>query len=106
MQDFSFIHIEDLLNAYDFIYENEDLEGVFNLTAPEPTTNYGLTKALGKSLNRPTILPIPEFVLNLIFSEGAKVLTEGQCVKPKRLLDSGFKFKFNNINSTIDNLVK
>ena len=105
LQDFSFIHIEDLINAYNFINENKNLDGVFNLTAPEPTTNLNLTKALGKKLNRPTILPVPEFILNLIFSEGAKVLTDGQCVKPKRLLDSGFNFKFQNINSAINNLV-
>jgi len=105
-QDFSFIHINDLINAYDFVYENENLDGVFNLTAPRPTTNLMLTKALGKKLNRPTILPVPEFVLNLIFSEGAKVLTDGQCVKPKRLLDNGFKFEFTNIDSTIDDLVE
>lgn len=104
-QSFSFIHIEDLINAYDFIYENKNLEGVFNLTAPNPSTNLGLTKALGKALHRPTILPVPNFALNMIFSEGAKVLTDGQCVKPKRLLDSGFKFKYETIENTIENLV-
>jgi uncharacterized protein (TIGR01777 family) len=104
-QDFSFIHIEDLLNAYAFISENKNLNGVFNLTSPEPTTNFIFTKTLGKRLNRPTILPLPKFVLNLIFSEGAKVLTDGQCVKPKRLIDNGFEFKFKDINSTIRSLV-
>lgn len=106
LQSFSFIHLKDLLNAYEFIYEKKDLEGIFNLTAPIPTTNYNFTKVLGKSLNRPTFLPIPEFVLNMIFSEGAKVLTDGQCVKPKKLLDSGFEFEFKNINSCLTDLVK
>lgn len=105
-QAFSFIHIEDLLRAYEFVFENQKCEGVYNLTAPEPTTNYGLTKTLGKILHRPTILPVPEFVLNLIFSEGAKVLTDGQCVKPKRLLDAGFEFKFKTIENTISDLVE
>lgn len=104
-QDFSFIHIEDLLSAYEFIYENDNLNGVFNLTAPVPTTNLGLTKALGKTLHRPTILPVPQFALNLIFSEGAKVLTDGQCVKPKRLIQNGFNFKYETIEDTIENLV-
>ena len=103
-QSFSFIHIEDLLEAYNYIYENKELEGVFNLSSPCPTTNHGLTKALGKTLHRPTLLPVPEFALNMIFSEGAKVLTDGQCVKPKRLLDSGFKFKYETIEETIANL--
>ncbi len=104
-QDFSFIHIEDLLNAYEYIFENDNLDGVFNLTAPTPTTNLGLTKALGKTLHRPTFLPVPQFVLNLIFSEGAKVLTDGQCVKPKRLLENGFEFKYKTIEDAIRNLI-
>lgn len=104
-QAFSFIHIDDLLNAYKFVIENKS-EEIFNLTAPNPSTNRGLTIALGKTLKRPTILPIPEFVLNLIFSEGAKVLTEGQSVVPKKLLNLGFKFKFRTIESTIEDLCK
>ena len=102
-QSFSFIHINDLLNAYKFVIEN-DYDGVFNLTAPTPTTNKGLTLALGKILKRPTILPVPEFVLKLIFSEGARVLTDGQSAIPKKLLDLGFEFKFKTIEETIENL--
>ncbi|MCG3702757.1 TIGR01777 family oxidoreductase [Aliarcobacter butzleri] len=102
-QAFSFIHINDLLNAYKLVIEN-DYDGVFNLTAPTPTTNKGLTLALGKTLKRPTILPVPEFVLKLIFSEGARVLTDGQSAIPKKLLDLGFEFKFKTIEETIENL--
>lgn len=105
-QYFSFIHIDDLLNAYKFIYENSNLEGIFNLTAPISTTNKGLTKALGKVLHRPTIFPVPQFVLNLVFSEGAKVLTDGQCVLPKRLLDSGFIFENSSIKEAIEKSLK
>ena len=102
-QAFSFIHIDDLMHAYKFVIENEH-ENVFNLTAPTPTTNKGLTLALGKTLKRPTILPLPEFVLNIIFSEGAKVLTDGQSVVPKNLEDLGFEFKFKTIEETIEDL--
>jgi hypothetical protein len=102
-QAFSFVHIDDLLNAYKFVIENSH-EGIFNLTAPKPTTNKGLTLALGKTLKRPTILPVPEFVLKLIFSEGARVLTDGQSAIPKKLLDLGFEFKFKTIEETIENL--
>ena len=104
-QHFSYIHIEDLMEVYKFVIENS-LDGVFNCTAPTPTTNYEFTKTLGRVLNRPTIFPIPEFVLKLIFSEGAKVLTDGQSVIPKRLLDLGFNFKYKNIDETLKNLAK
>ena len=103
-QAFSYIHIEDLLNAYKYVIEN-NLQDTFNLAAPKPTTNLFFTRALGKALRRPTIFPVPEFVLKLIFSEGAKVLTDGQDAIPKRLQDLGFKFKYNNIEETLKSLV-
>lgn len=104
-QAFSFIHIDDLVNAYLFALKDENVKGAYNLTAPVPTTNKGLTKALGKTLHRPTLLPVPQFALNLIFSEGAKVLTDGQSVVPKRLQDAGFNFKYKTIEETIENLL-
>ena len=105
-QYFSFIHIKDLCRAFKFVVENTSQEGVFNLTAPNVTTNAGLTKALASALNRPAFFDVPEFVLRLIFGEGAKVLTDGQNVYPKKLLDSGFVFEFDNIETTIKDLIK
>jgi len=105
-QAFSFIHIEDLINAYLYTIENESIEGTYNMTAPTPTTNKGLTQALGETLKRPTILPVPEFVLKLIFSEGAKVLTDGQSATPDKLLKAGFTFKYPTIEEVVNNLLK
>lgn len=104
-QPFPFIHIEDLKHAFDFAIKRHTLSGVYNLTAPNITTNAGLTQALGKALHRPTIFPVPQFVLNLIFGEGAKVLTQGQQVLPKRLLDEEFSFQYPDINSAVQSLV-
>jgi len=104
-QAFSFIHINDLLRAYKFVVEETTLSGLFNLTTPTPTTNYGLTKALGATLHRPTILPVPQFILNVILSEGAKVLTDGQSVLPKHLLEKGFEFEYETIEETIESLI-
>jgi len=104
-QGFSFIHIDDLMSAYKFIIENSDSKGIYNLSAPEPTTNRGLTKALGKALHRPTIFPLPEFVLQIIFGEGSRVLTDGQQMIPQKLLDEGFKFKYKNIDEAVASLI-
>lgn len=104
-QGFSFIHIRDLERAFKFVMENSELSGVFNLSAPEPTTNRGLTKTLGKALHRPTILPLPSFILHLVYGEGGKVLTDGQQMIPKKLLESGFKFEFKNIDEVINDII-
>ena len=103
-QAFSYVHIIDLLRAYEFVIKNE-FSGIFNITAPKPTTNLLFTRTLGKLLKKPTIFPVPEFILKLIFSEGAKVLTDGQDVVPKKLLSLGFKFDYNDIKETVYGLL-
>lgn len=104
-QAFSFIHIDDLARFYLHLIEEQELEGVYNMTTAKPTTNYGLTKALGRVLKRPTFLPLPAFVLQLIYGEGATVLTDGQSVMPQRVLESGFEFKFEEIEEVLENLL-
>jgi len=105
-QAFSWVHIEDLVRAYFTVMENMGFEGIYNLTAPNPTTNKGLTSALAHALHRPALMRVPSFVLKLQLGEGAEVLLKGQRVLPKRLLESGFTFKFAEIEKAIKDLVK
>lgn len=104
-QAFSFIHINDLLSAYNFVLDNPFLKGVFNLCAPKPTTNLELTKTLGEVLHRPTLFPVPHFALKLLFSEGAQVLCEGQSAVPQKLLQEGFHFQYPTIQTTLEALL-
>ncbi|MDD5157065.1 TIGR01777 family oxidoreductase [Sulfurimonas sp.] len=100
----SWIDIDDLVRIYGFIIDKK-LTGVYNATSPKPVTNYQFTKTLGKVLSRPTIFPLPEFVLKLIFGEGASVLTGSKEVYPKALIDAGFEFKYRDINSSLKHLL-
>jgi hypothetical protein len=105
-QAFSWVHIEDLVRAYFAVIENNDFEGIYNLTAPNPTTNKGLTRALAHALHKPAVMRIPFFVLKLQLGEGANALLEGESVLPKRLLESGFTFRFTEIEKAIEDLVR
>lgn len=105
-QAFSWIHIEDLINAYVRAISDKNFKGIYNLTAPTPTTNKGLTEALSSALKRPALFRIPEFALRLKYGDGAEVLTKGQRVLPERLLQSGFVFNFTDIKSAIEDIVK
>lgn len=100
-QPFSWIHIKDLGRVFETAINDSSYAGLYNMTAPHPTTNAGLTRALGKALSRPTILPVPVIVLRLLFGEGAQLLTSGQAVLPQRLLDSGFRFDFPTIEAAV-----
>jgi uncharacterized protein (TIGR01777 family) len=100
----SWIDIEDLVRIYTHVIDNE-LVGTFNATAPQPVSNYVFTKALGSVLNRPSIFPLPEFVLKILFGEGSTVLTGSKEVYPKALLESGFEFKHPDIKSSLKHLL-
>lgn len=100
-QGFSWIHIKDLLRAYIFAIENSTCKGIYNLTAPNPTTNRGLTIALSKALKKHAFLHIPRSVLKLRYGEGADALINGQSVIPKRLLEIGFEFLFPEIDEAV-----
>lgn len=104
-QPFSWVHINDLVNAYSFAIENESIKGTYNLTAPESVTNKILTETLAKVLGRPAFFKIPEFVLRLKYRDGATALIEGQDVKPEKLLEAGFKFKFETLKAALTDLL-
>ncbi len=101
-QGFSCIHILDLMRAYEFVINNKRVDGVLNLVCPEPTTNKDFTNTLATNLKRPAFFTVPSFILKLLYADGAIILTSGQKVKPSRLLEYGFKFRF----STSDEIVK
>ncbi|HHD78040.1 MAG TPA: TIGR01777 family protein [Epsilonproteobacteria bacterium] len=83
----SWIHMADLIGIYRYVIDHH-LTGVFNATSPHPVSNYTFTKALGKALHRPTILPIPQFALRIMYGEAASVLTGSKEVYPRKIQDA------------------
>lgn len=104
-QPFSWVHINDLSRALVAALESENFSGSYNLAAPQPTTNRGLTRALANVLHRPAVLPVPALALKLVFGEGAVVLLDGQGALPKRLLDAGFSFQFERIEEALADIL-
>ncbi|HEY0429785.1 MAG TPA: TIGR01777 family oxidoreductase [Pyrinomonadaceae bacterium] len=103
----SWIALEDLIRIIHFALENENIEGAINAVAPNPATNEEFTSTLGRVLHRPTILPVPEFAIKLMFGEmGETLLLQGQRVLPKRLQDAGFEFKFANLEDAMKEVLK
>lgn len=100
----SWIDVDDLVSMYAYILE-KNLTGIFNATAPNPVSNAAFTKALGGVLHRPTFLPLPEFVLHLIFGEGATVLTGSKEVYPRAIEAAGFEFKYKTIEASLQNIL-
>lgn len=101
----SWSHIEDVINMYDFAIENEQLEGVFNMSSPLPVTNKELTYAVAHQFKRPIWLPnVPAFILKLLFGEMSLVVLGSTRMDVKKIQDAGFKFKFPDIKSALKNI--
>ena len=103
-QWFPWIHIKDLVSAILFLIKKEK-EGIYNFVSPNPVTNKEFTKTLGKVLKKPTLLPVPVFMMKLIFGELANIIICSIRAYPKNLLELGFKFKFETIEDALKDLI-
>ena len=101
----SWIHKKDLARIFIHVLEN-GLEGVYNGVAPNPVTNQELTKAIGRTLNKPLWLPnIPKVVMKLILGEMHVLLFESQRVCSKKIIDTDFEHKFVNLKPALEDLL-
>jgi NAD dependent epimerase/dehydratase family enzyme len=67
-------------------------------------TNYEFTKSLGSVLSRPTILPVPAFVLKILFGEMSSILLGSQRVIPQRLIEQGYEFLYTDLNDVFSSI--
>lgn len=102
---FPWIHLDDMAKIYAWLLKNEQASGVFNASAPNPVTNAEFTKALGKALKRPTIFPMPEAVLKLMFGEMAELLLVSAKMLPQRLIEEGFAFIYPDLERALEKSV-
>jgi uncharacterized protein (TIGR01777 family) len=93
-QYFPWIHREDIAAIGQWLLENREASGVYNACAPNPVTNAEFTRALGRALGRPTLLPMPAAGLKLLFGEMSTLLLMSDRMVPKRLLAEGFRFRY------------
>lgn len=100
------IHIEDLALVFCEGLFNSKISGTYNAVAPQHITNLYFSKQLALSLNKPFFMPhVPSFLLKLMYGEMAKVVLQGSRVSCKKLKDSGFVFKFPDLEGALKNLM-
>jgi len=103
----SWIDIEDMIGAILHVLNSDTLRGPVNMVAPMPVTNSEFTKTLAGALSRPAIFPMPAFAVKLAVGEmGETVLLGSQRVDPAQLLHSGYQFRFNDLQGSLENLLR
>ncbi|MGO4710388.1 TIGR01777 family oxidoreductase [Chryseobacterium sp. 2TAF14] len=101
------IHIDDICAMYEFALKNPEMEGSYNASAPQHTTNENLTKLIANVLNKPLLMPnVPSFILKLIFGELADALLEGSRASSEKIQKAGFEFQFPDLKMALEDLLK
>lgn len=96
------IHMDDLCEMYLKAVEN-NLHGIFNAVAPEFHTSYSFSKTLAKSIQKPFVgIPVPSFLLKIMFGEMAIILLEGSKISAKKIEKNGFSFRFKTLEKALD----
>jgi len=101
-QGVSWITLRDVAAAVRFLLDHEEVKGPVNVVAPEPVTNGQFTKALGRALRRPAVLPAPAWALRLLLGRMAdEVLLASSRIRPTRLLNAGFSFTMADLQAAL-----
>lgn len=100
------IHENDFIDIINFVTSNRSINGAVNAVAPQSVRMKEFCLTLGRVMNRSCWTKAPEIMIKLILGEVSSVLLEGQNVYPKKLLDHGFIFKFDDLEKALKNLIK
>jgi len=100
------IHADDVAGALIACIDDERLSGPVNLTAPNPATNAELSRALGRALHRPAVLPVPALALRLLYGEMATIVTTGVRAVPAVLEAHGYRFREPDLDPAMERAVR
>jgi uncharacterized protein (TIGR01777 family) len=99
------IHVDDIVDMYLAAIDDGEWDGPFNASAPEPPTNRDFSRALGRALHRPAVLPVPGFALQLLYGDMAQIVTTGQRAVPARALERGYSFRHTDLEAALRDAV-
>lgn len=103
-QWYSWVHIDDVINALLFIGVNQEVSGPVNVTAPVQVRQHEFSKVLSAVLGKPNFFKTPAFLIDKVLGERALLVTEGQKVHPRVLLNSDFKYLYPTLEQAIEDI--
>jgi len=106
-QPVPWIHIDDAVGVFEHLVDSAEARGRYNAVAPGVVSNREFTNALAKRLRRPVVWAAPMWLVRaLIGKDRASILLEGQNVKPRRTLESGYRFHHPALEGAMADLVQ
>lgn len=105
-QVMSWIHLRDWINATLYLLNDDRLSGPINLVSPNPVDNRTFTAAFASAVGRPAFFRVPCCGLKLALGEASELLCKGQRVVPKKLLEAGYSFEFDDIKPALQDIAR
>ena len=105
---FSWVHVYDVARMIDWIFENKNVEGVYNCVAPNAISNYGFMKTLRQITHHKFGLPATTWMLefgSLLIGTETELILKSRWVTPTRALREGFEFKFKFLHDALSEIV-
>ncbi|QOG04002.1 TIGR01777 family oxidoreductase [Flavobacterium sp. MDT1-60] len=96
------IHVEDLSQIYLKALVDAEMQGAYNATITDNTTNATLSRILAHLYGYSIWLPnIPPFLIKLGLGEMSIAVLEGQRVSSEKIQKAGFEFQYTDIEATL-----
>ncbi len=106
-QYMSTIHINDLVQLFQFGLENEGISGIYNAVAPEPSTNREFTQWAANASNKVYVpIAVPGFLLKIALGEMSQIVLGGNKVSCDKLIQAGFQFEFTGVKAALSDLFR
>lgn len=102
----SWVHVSDVARAIQFALQTKELEGPFNVTAPQPERMNEFGKEIGHALHRPHLIPVPALALKIVLGDKSRLVLTGQRAVPRVLEQLGFQFNFPDLPSALADIYK
>jgi len=108
-QRFSWVHVEDIAGAIEWLFDRPELEGVYNMSAPGSTSNAFFMETLRRLTRTPIGLPAPAWLLRLgarLAGTETELLLKSRWVAPAKLLEAGFRFRYDQLGPALEDITK
>ncbi len=107
-QMYSWVHVYDVCQVIDFMWQHTEMEGVFNVSSPYPVNNETFMRTLRKVTGNAVGLPAQKWMLKTgaaIIGTETELLLKSRWVLPTKLLENGFTFKFPNLQTAFEDII-
>ncbi|MGK9146968.1 DUF1731 domain-containing protein [Plantibacter flavus] len=107
-QRFSWVHIDDVIGAIHFVRDHQEIEGVVNVSSPNPTDNVGFMRTLRFAVGRLLGLPAPRWMLEtgmFVLRTETELVLKSRWVLPERLVQAGYRFAYPELDPTLREII-